>query len=81
MKTTIINPSFEIDISDLIKPTSVIAVIQSINTLTSGEILKVITCNPNTVTAVISFCKNSGNTLLQKKDDNDEVILFIEKSD
>ena len=80
MKMTSINPSFEIDISDLIKPTSVIAVVQSINTLTSGDVLKVITCNQKTVIAILSFCKISGNTLLQKKNSNDETTLFIEKT-
>jgi len=80
MKIATINPSFEIDISDVIKPTSVIAVVQSINTLTSGQVLKVITCNQNTVMAVLSFCKNSGNTLLQKKNSNNEITLFIEKN-
>ncbi len=80
MKTAAINPSFEVDISNLMNPTSVIAVVQSINTLTSGEILKVITCNQNTVMAVLSFCKNSGNTILQRDSIDDEVTLFIEKN-
>jgi TusA-related sulfurtransferase len=80
MEMAKINPSFEIDISGLIKPTSVIAVVQSINTLTSGDVLKVITCNKNTVMSILSFCKNSGNTLLQKNNNNNEITLFIEKN-
>ena len=80
MKTATITHSFEVNISNLLKPTSVIAVVQYINTLTSGDILKVTACNQNTAMAVISFCKNSGNTLLQKDYLDDEVILFIKKN-
>lgn len=80
MKTATINPSFEVDISSLVNPTSVIAVIQYINTLAKGEILKVTACNKNTIIAVISFCKNSGNVLLQKETAEDAVTLFIKKN-
>ncbi len=80
MKTAAITHSFEVDISKLLKPTSVIAVVQYINTLTSGDILKVTACNKNTVMAVISFCKKSGNTILQKDYLDDEIILFIKKN-
>jgi TusA-related sulfurtransferase len=80
MKTAAINPSFEIDISDLMNPTSIIAVLQSINTLTAGDILKVVTCNQNTVMAVISYCKSSGNTLMQKDNIDDETTIFIKKA-
>ena len=80
MKTATIKHSFEVDISDLLNPTSVIAVVQSFNTLTSGDILKVTACNQNTILAVISFCKNSGNNILEKIDYNGEITLFIQKN-
>ena len=80
MKTAAINHSFEVDISNLMNPTSIIAVLQSINTLTTGDILKVITCNQNTVMAVISYCKTSGNTLLQKNNIDNETTIFIKKT-
>lgn len=79
MKTAAIEHSFEINIRKLLNPTSVIAVGQSINTLTTGGILKVSACNKNTVIALVSFCKNSGNTLLEKIYVNDEITLFIKK--
>jgi TusA-related sulfurtransferase len=80
MKSTALNPSFEVDISNLLTPTSVNAVFQSINTLTSGQVLKVTACSQNTVVAVVSFCKNSGNTLLQKDNIDNEITLFIKKN-
>ena len=80
MKTTALNTAFEVNVSQVLTPTSIIAVIQSINTLATGEVLKVTACSKNTVIAVISFCKNSGNTLLQKSDDNNEATLFIKKN-
>ncbi len=80
MKDPGINPSFEIDIRKLLNPTSIIAVNQSINTLTSGEVLKVNAGNHNTVTALINFCKKSGNTLLEQIYRNDGITLFIQKN-
>ena len=80
MKTASINHSFEINIKNVVNPTAAIAVGQSINTLTSGEILKVKDCNKKTFKALKNFCKQSGNTLLQKTKVNNEVTLFIKKS-
>jgi len=80
MKNNNLNPSFEIDISNLPNPTTLIAVNQSINTLLPGAILKVNACNKNTIMELIHFCKISGNTLLDKITNNDEVILFIMKN-
>ena len=80
MKTTANTHSFEIDLSNLLKPTSVIAVVQYIHTLASGDILKVTACNQYTAMAVIAYCKNSGITLLQKDYIDDGVVLFIKKS-
>jgi len=80
MKSANIAHSFEINICNLLKPTSVNAVFQSINTLPSGDVLKVSACNKNTVMELIRFCKKSGNTLLRKIYVDDEVTLFIKKN-
>ncbi len=72
--------SFEINICDTLMPTSAIAVSQSINTLTQGDVLKVSSCNKNNVAALIRFCNNRGNTLLDKKHIDDVVTLFFKKS-
>jgi TusA-related sulfurtransferase len=61
-------------------PTSAIAVSQSINTLTHGDVLKVSSCNKNNVAALIHFCINRGNTLLDRKTINDEITLFFKKN-
>lgn len=79
MKPAAILPSFEVNLNNMMTPTSVIAVFQSINTLTKGEVLKVRACNHHSIMAVISYCKDSGNTLLGKENHNDEVTLFIKK--
>ena len=80
MKKITINHSFEINISHLLKPTTVIAVFQYINTLTPGDILKVSACNQKTLIALVSFCKKSGNTLMQTIDINDGITVFIKKN-
>ena len=80
MKHASASHAFEIDTSKLQNPTTTIAVFQSINTLGSGDILKVSACSKNTVIALIDFCKHSGNTLLQKIYINGVATLFIRKN-
>lgn len=83
MKPTYIqslNHSFEINLCNTLMPTSAIAVSQSINTLTHGDVLKVSSCNKNSVEALIRFCNDRGNTLLDKKYNNDEVTLFFKRN-
>ena len=80
MKKTTITPSFEIDIRNLLSPTTIIAVNQSINTLTAGEVLKVNAASNNTASSLLEFCKRRGHTLLKKIHQNDCITLFIVKS-
>lgn len=80
MKPTRKTYSFEINICNIQMPTAAIAVFQLINTLTSGDILKVSACSKNTASALIRFCKNNDNTLLQKQFYDDEVTLFFKKN-
>jgi len=79
MKSNNIAHAFEINLGDRLIPTAVIAVFQSMNTLPSGDVLKVSTCNKNAAMELILFCKKSGNTLLLKKHVDDVVTLFIKK--
>jgi len=80
MKTNTVEPKFEINIANLSRPTPKIAVTQSMNTLLSGDILKVSACSNEIARMLIVFCQQAGYSLLLKLKINNLNTLFIRKN-
>jgi TusA-related sulfurtransferase len=52
---------------------------KALATLTSGEILRVITTDRGAVRDFQAFCKQTGNTLLAQVDEADRVTHYLER--
>jgi len=76
---SIINAS-EITVCNSIKPVPLIAIGQSMNTLFSGDVLRVNVCSKKTAKSLIEYCSIIGHTLLEDIEIDDEVTLYIRKN-
>jgi len=80
MQTQSIIHAFEIDVCNLNRSMPIIAVGQSLNTLLSGDVLRINACSRNTAELLSAYCANTGHTLLQHVEIDDDVTMYVRKN-
>ena len=80
MNTNAIIYASEINVCSLTRSMPMIAVGQSLNTLLSGDVLRINACNKNAADMLSDYCSNIGHTLLQHIEIDNDVTLYIRKN-
>ena len=80
MNTESIVYAFEINICNLNRSMPMVAVGQSLNTLMSGDILRINACSINALSTLADYCTDVGHTLLQHASIDDDITLYIRKN-
>lgn len=73
------NIDMELDARGLNCPLPILRAKKSISQLAAGQILKIIATDPGSVKDFESFCKQTGNELLQTNDENGEFVFLLKK--
>lgn len=71
----------ELDARGLNCPLPILRAKKSINQLGVGQTLKILATDPGSVKDFESFCKQTGNELLQSVENNGEFTFLIKKPD
>jgi len=80
MNTESIIYAFEINVCNLKRSMPMIAVGQSLNTLLTGDVLRINTCSRKAANMLSDYCSNVGHTLLQHIEIDEDVTLYIRKN-
>ena len=80
MNTESIIYAFEINVCSLTRSMPMVAVGQSLNTLISGDVLRINACSQKAANLLSDYCTNVGHTLLQHVEIDDDVTLYIRKN-
>jgi len=73
------NIDMELDARGLNCPLPILRAKKSIAQLASGQVLKITATDPGSVKDIESFCKQTGNELLQSGDENGEFVFLLKK--
>ena len=69
----------ELDARGLNCPLPILKTKKSLNDMTSGQILKVISTDCGSVKDMQAFASQTGNTLVSQAEENSEYIFFMQK--
>jgi len=75
-----LNADSELDARGLNCPLPIVRAKKSMNELTGGQTLRVVATDPGSVKDFESFCKQTGNELLDTSESNGEFVFLIKKS-
>jgi tRNA 2-thiouridine synthesizing protein A len=70
----------ELDASGLNCPLPILRAKKTLNAMDSGQVLHVIATDPGSVKDFDAFAKQTGNTLLESKEEGGKFHFFIKKS-
>lgn len=70
----------ELDVRGECCPYPLVKTKKKVDSLQSGEILRVVADDPVAPQNIDSWCKKSGNKLLSVEQAGDEYVIFVEKS-
>ena len=70
----------ELDASGLNCPLPILRAKKSLAPLTSGQVLRIIATDPGSVKDFEAFCKQTGNELVESKDEGGKFYFLIKKS-
>jgi len=70
----------ELDASGLNCPLPILRAKKSLAPLTSGQVLRIIATDPGSVKDFEAFCKQTGNELMESKDEDGKFYFLIKKS-
>ena len=79
MNTESIVYALEINVCNLKRSMPMVAVGQSLNTLLSGDVLRINACSLDTVSQLSEYCSNVGHTVLQHVAVDNDITLYIRK--
>lgn len=71
--------AIELDTSGLNCPLPVLKLRKKLKELDSGQEVKVIATDPGSVKDFVSFCKQTGDTLLESKEQDGKFIYIVKK--
>jgi len=74
-----LNIDLEIDARGLNCPLPILRTRKVINTLASGQVVKIIATDPGSVKDLEAFCKQTGNEMLESSQQNGEYHFNIRK--
>ncbi|MBE9564671.1 MAG: sulfurtransferase TusA family protein [Proteobacteria bacterium] len=80
MNTESIIYAFEINVCHLKRSMPMVAVGQSLNTLITGDVLRINACNQKATRILSDYCSNVGHTLLQHVEIGENITLYIRKN-
>ena len=69
----------ELDARGLNCPLPILRTKKAMNTLTSGDVLKVISTDKGSAQDIPAFCRQTGNELVEAKEVEGDYIFFIKK--
>jgi tRNA 2-thiouridine synthesizing protein A len=69
----------ELDASGLNCPLPILRAKKKLNTMESGQVLRIIATDPGSVKDFDAFAKQTGNTLLETTEEGDKYTFFIKK--
>jgi len=69
----------ELDASGLNCPLPILRAKKKLNTMESGQILRIIATDPGSVKDFDAFAKQTGNTLLETTEEGEKYAFFIKK--
>jgi tRNA 2-thiouridine synthesizing protein A len=69
----------ELDASGLNCPLPILRAKKKLNTMESGQVLRIIATDPGSVKDFDAFAKQTGNTLLETTEEGDKYAFFIQK--
>lgn len=70
----------ELDVRGECCPYPLVKTKNKVDSLESGEILRVVANDPVAPQNIDSWCKKSGNKLLSVEQEGEEYVIFVEKS-
>jgi len=74
-----LNADLEVDARGLNCPLPILRAKKGINTLDSGQVLKIVATDPGSVKDLEAFCKQTGNEMLDSSQQNGEYHFNIRK--
>ena len=80
MNTEYLIYAFEVNVCNLKRSMPMVAVGQSLNTLLSGDVLRINTCSRKAASMLSDYCYCAGHTLLQHVEIDNDVTLYIRKN-
>ena len=78
MKTTM-HADRQLDVQGLNCPLPILRTKKALTTLTSGQVLKVISTDPGSVKDMQAFAKQTGNELLSSAETGGEFVFFLKR--
>ncbi len=69
----------ELDASGLNCPLPILRAKKKLNTMESGQVLRIIATDPGSVKDFDAFAKQTGNTLLETTEEGEKYAFFIKK--
>ena len=75
-----LNVDLEVDARGLICPLPILRAKKGINTLNSGQVLKIIATDPGSLKDLEAFCKQTGNELVSSGEENGKFAFLIKKA-
>jgi tRNA 2-thiouridine synthesizing protein A len=74
-----LNADLEVDARGLNCPLPILRARQGINRLSTGQVLKIIATDPGSVKDLDAFCKQTGNEMLESRQQNGEYHFKLRK--
>ncbi len=74
-----LNADLEVDARGLNCPLPILRAKKGINSLASGQVMKVVATDPGSVKDMEAFCKQTGNEMLEASQNNGEYHFNIRK--
>ena len=72
--------SKEFDASGLSCPLPIVKTKKALSSMTSGEVLRVISTDPGSVCDMAAFAEQTGNTLLEQSSEDKKFIFYLKKA-
>ncbi len=74
-----ITPNEELDCRGMNCPLPVLKTKKALKTMTSGDVLKVISTDPGSVADMAAFSRRTGNEVVEQSEGGGEYIFFFKK--
>ena len=72
--------SKEFDASGLSCPLPIVKTKNALSSMTSGEVLRVISTDPGSVCDMAAFAEQTGNTLLEQSSEDKKFVFYLKKA-
>ncbi|MDA8158533.1 MAG: sulfurtransferase TusA family protein [Deltaproteobacteria bacterium] len=75
-----VNPNKTLDASGLSCPLPIVKTKKEIDTMTSGQVLEVISTDPGSKNDMTAWCNRTGNKLLDSSEEGGKFKFYVQKS-